>query len=109
MSALDNFFKHLKNQSVPGPSGAPLPAAAPAPVAAPAPDDVPAPAPAQGPADVFNKSLDKLRQEIDQAKLARIQKVLQQLGHYHDKIDGVMGPNTRAAIKDFQKAYSQAL
>jgi peptidoglycan hydrolase-like protein with peptidoglycan-binding domain len=39
-----------------------------------------------------------------QANVTGIQKLLQRLGYDPGKIDGIMGPNTKEAIKKFQKA-----
>jgi Putative peptidoglycan binding domain len=35
--------------------------------------------------------------------VANVQGALQQLGYYHDAVDGIIGPRTRAAIADYQR------
>jgi hypothetical protein len=76
----------------PAPVTATPAAAAPAPVLAPVPAPVPAPvlADASEPAD------------LTIADLRRVQLALQRLGYYAAKVDGVIGAETRAAIRRFQ-------
>lgn len=35
--------------------------------------------------------------------IANVQQALQEQGYYNDEVDGLIGPNTRAALRDFQR------
>jgi peptidoglycan hydrolase-like protein with peptidoglycan-binding domain len=37
--------------------------------------------------------------------IANVQTALQEQGYYHDEVDGLIGPNTRAALRDFQRDH----
>jgi curli biogenesis system outer membrane secretion channel CsgG len=56
-------------------------------------------------APAFNVTAARQKIEPDQLSL-KMQRALQGLGYYHGAIDGMIGPQTAAAIEQFQKDYN---
>jgi Putative peptidoglycan binding domain len=70
-------------------TGAPRPVAAPAPASAPTP---PVPQTITLPTD----------EQMNDADRKRVQTALARLGYYDGKVDGILGPDSRAAIRRYQ-------
>jgi hypothetical protein len=80
---------------------APPPAAAAPPAPAPAPPSPPSapPPPAPAPAPVVAMPEEAQYSDLDRR---RVQAALRELGYYDGTVDGVFGPETRAAIRRYQ-------
>jgi hypothetical protein len=96
-----------------GPAAAPAPAppASPAlaPAAAPTPAPPPAPAPAAPPAPQPAPPATPDLASAPVTEERRIQAALQHLGYYDGKVDGVAGPEERAAIRRYQHEIGAAM
>ncbi|MBV9777628.1 MAG: peptidoglycan-binding protein, partial [Acetobacteraceae bacterium] len=75
----------------------PAPAAAPPPAVTPPPPPVPAAAPPPAPGSAMPEE-----EGYDAQDRRRVQSALRDLGYYDGAIDGVIGPETRAAIRRYQ-------
>lgn len=82
-------------------SPAPAPAPAPAPTA---PMAAPAPAAPMGQAPKASSASRGAMHATSATKVKEAQQALQQAGLYKGKVDGKFGPQTKAAVKEFQKA-----
>jgi hypothetical protein len=89
--------------------GAPAPAVAPAAQAA-APATAPAPpAPVQSVAPVSTAAALPADAQMTDADRRRVQTALARLGYYDGQVDGVFGPDTRAAIRRYQHELHAAM
>jgi hypothetical protein len=87
-----------------GPAASPLAPAPPAQAAAPPAPAVTAPAAAAQPAAVPSAPAAALPDDaqMTDADRRRVQTALARLGYYDGQVDGIFGPDTRAAIRRFQ-------
>ena len=78
------------------------PSPAPSP-AAPPPAAAPAPAAPMGQAPKASSTSHAAMHATSATKVKEAQQALQQAGLYKGKVDGKFGPQTKAAVKEFQK------
>lgn len=82
---------------------APPPVAAVAPTPAPAPPPAPPPAAAAAPAQPTAAAIAMPEEaQYSEVDRRRVQAALRELGYYDGAVDGVFGPETRAAIRRYQ-------